>query len=213
MFPQDIQLTDLLTFFLFIDLVVMAVVGIYTFKTRNKKGKTEQLLEEIRDLLRQNPNGCAEKLTTKSNSDLTENTEKEMVLERLQRRAPKDVVEIKEEAAEEKPPENKPKKEVSISPIDRERIYYEIEESTEPSNDELSDLNLVKNALKDGPVITPLLKMPKYIDDLVNRSRQSESPIEQKEVVTSAESTVPPPPPPPSPTQTASTKNNEQQKE
>jgi hypothetical protein len=201
MFPENIQLTDLLTFFLFIDLVVMAAVGIYTFKSRNKKGKTEQLLEEIRDTLRQNPHECAEKLTTKSKSELTKNVQKAL----------KKVVETKEEAAEEKPSENKPKQEVPISPIDRERIYYEIEESTEPSNDESSDLNLVKNALKDGPVIKPLLKMPKYIDELVNRSRQSEIPTEQTEVATSAASTVPPPPPPPTPTQTA--KNNEQQRE
>jgi hypothetical protein len=200
MFPQDIQLTDLLTFFLFIDLVVMAVVGTYMFKSRNKKGKTEQLLEEIRDILRQNPNGCAEKSISKSNSELTKNAEK----------LPKEVVEIKEEAVEEKPPENKPKQEVPILSIDRERIYYEIEESTETRNDESSDLNLVKNALKDGPVIKPLLKMPKYIDDLVNRSRQNENPTEQKEVARSAASTVPPPPPPPTPTQTTDAKNDKQ---
>jgi hypothetical protein len=212
-FPYDVPLKDLLTLFLFVDLIVMAAVGIIMYKTRHKKGKTEQLLEEIRDVLRQNPNGCAEKLAIKSNSELTKNAEKEMALERLQRRAPKEVVEIKEEAAEEKPSENKPEKEVSISPIDRERIYYEIEESTEARNDESTDLNLVKNALKDGPVIKPLLKMPKYIDDLVNRSRQNESPTEQTEVATSAESTLPPPPPPPTPTQTANTKNNERQKE
>jgi hypothetical protein len=208
-FPYDVPLKDLLTLFLFVDLVVMVVVGIYTFKSRHKKGKTEQLLEEIRDAIRQNPNGCVEKLASKSNSELTKNADKEMALERLQRRTPKEDAKIKEEAAEEKPPENKPEKEVSISPIDRERIYYEIEESTEAHNDESSDLNLVKNALKDGPVIKPLLKMPKYIDELVNRSRQNESPTEQTEVATSA-STVPPPPPPPTPTQTASTKNNEQ---
>jgi hypothetical protein len=194
MFPQDIQLTDLLTFFLFIDLVVMVVVGIYTFKSRHKKGTTEQLLEEIRDVLRQNPNGCAEKLTSKS-AEKTESTksQEELVKEKLR------AINAKTE----------PKQEVPM-PIDRERIYYEIEESTEPNNDESSDLNLVKNALKDGPVIKPLLKMPKYIDELVNRSRQNESPTDQTEVATSSNSTVPPPPPPTS-TQTASTKKDEQQ--
>lgn len=207
-FSTDISLQNLLTFFLFVDLVVMVVVGIYTVKSRHKKGKTEQLLEEIRDVLRQNPNGCAEKLTSKSNSDLTKNVQKAL----------KKAVQIKEEAAEEKPPENKPTKEVTMPidqkqmSIDRERIYYEIEESTEACNNESSDFNLVKNALKDEPVIKPLLKMPKYIDELVNRSRQSKSPTDQKEVVTSAESTGPPPlPPPPTPTQTTNTKKSDQQ--
>lgn len=200
MLPQNIQLTDLLTFFLFVDLVVMVAVGIYSFKTRNKKGKTEQLLEEIRDTLTQNPRGCIEKPTNKSNSDLTKNVQNAL----------KKVVEIKKEDAEEKPAEKKPKQEVPMS-IERERIYYEIEESTEPCNDESSDLNLVKNALKDGPVMKPLLKMPKYIDELVNRSRQNENPTEQTEVATSAASTVPPPPPPPTPIQTANTKKDEQQ--
>jgi hypothetical protein len=222
-FLYEVPLKDLLTFFLFVDLVVMFAVGIIMYKTRHKKGKTEQLLEEIRDTLRHNAQGCAEKPLSKSTSDLTNNV----------KNALKKVVEIKEEAAEEKPPDNKvsgskiadesrlmrkdinqlAKKEVPTSPINQERIYYEIEESKDPSNDESSDLNLVKNALKDGPVIKPLLKMPKYIEDLVNKNRQSESQADQTEVAPSAESTVLPPPPPLAPTQTANTKNNEQQKE
>jgi hypothetical protein len=211
-FPYDPPLKDLLTLFLFVDLVVMVAVGIIAYKTRHKRGNVEQLLEQIRDLLRQGPGGCAETLTSKS-AEKKESTksQEELVKEKLQAINAK--TEIKKEVVEEKPPENKSKQEVSISPIDRERIYYEIEESTEAPNDELSDLNLVKNALKDGPVIKPLLKMPKYIDELVNRTRQNESPTEQKEVATSAASTLPPPPPPPTPTQTTNTKNNEQQKE
>ena len=199
MFPENIQLPDLLTFFLFIDLIVMAVVGIIMYKTRHKKGKTEQLLEEIRDALTQNPNGCSENLTNKSKTELAKNPSfaSHGVWPTDSSEPQKEVMEIKQEAVKENPPEKKPNQQVPISPIDRERIYYEIEESTEPSNDESSDLNLVKNALKQGAVIKPLLKMPKYIDEVVNRSRHSESSPEQKEVATTADSTVLPPPPPP----------------
>lgn len=187
-FPYDLPLKDLLTLFLFADLIVMAAVGIIAYKTRHKRGNVEQLLEQIRDLLRQGPGGYAEKLTSKTKS----------------------VESPKEEAVEEKPSDNKPKKEVPMPLIERERIYYEIEESMESSNDESSDLALVKNALKAGSVIKPLLKMPEYIEELVNKNRQKESPTDQTGVTTSGDSTLPPPPPPPTPTQTASSKKNEE---
>jgi hypothetical protein len=183
-FPYDIPLKDLLTFFLFVDLVVMVVVGAYTFKTRHKRGKTEKLLEEIRDLLNQNPRECAENTANKSTKQTAKLTVKASQKEKI---------------------------EAQPSTVDPKKIYYEVEESTEASKDGLSELDLVKNALKDTPVIKPLLKMPKHIDDLVKRSRGSENAPKQIEAAKDADqSTPPPPPPPPTPAQIESTKNNDQ---
>jgi hypothetical protein len=65
--PKEIALKDLLTFFLVVDFVVIALVGLYMIRVRRKGGTIEQLLEQIRDLLiSQKPRECAEESTQKT---------------------------------------------------------------------------------------------------------------------------------------------------
>jgi hypothetical protein len=146
--PYDLPLKDLLTFFLFVDFIVMVIVGVILFKTRHKKGKTEQLLEEIRDLFKQNPYGCVEKASEHKKSMPT----------------PEPVEELSREGENAKKLATAPSTDVEVS-------HYEVE-----AEDGLSELNLIKNALGVGS--RPLTKMPGAVENLLKKTRERKGPIE-----------------------------------